>query len=415
MQAFHLKIKKRYYIISCMLFIICGGSFLCLSFNVPSTNSNSTAEPDTGYAGSKTCMNCHKDIYTEHIKTAHYLSSSLASAQSVKGSFKQGENTFVYNKFMKVVMEKTDSSFFQTAYVSNTAYQSAPFDIVIGSARKGQTYLYWNGDKLFELPVSYYTKLNSWCNSPNLNPAFVNFGKPISARCMECHATYAQTQEQPDSSAVFEKNSIILGIDCERCHGAAEQHVVYHMQHPHDTIAKYIINPKLLSRARQLDACALCHSGVRKEIQPAFSFTVGDTLNKYSLPAYNPDSTSWLDVHGNQYGLLTSSKCFKMSSMTCSSCHDVHKEEINEPKLFSSRCMDCHTDAAHNFCTLTALPQSELVNNCIDCHMPLLPSKKIFLEMSDKNKSTPDLVRTHRIAIYPEQTKMFIERLQKNK
>jgi hypothetical protein len=101
--------------------------------------------------------------------------------------------------------------------------------------------------------------------------------------------------------------------------------------------------------------------------------------------------------------------------MTCSSCHDVHKEEINEPKLFSARCMDCHTDAAHNFCTLTALPKTELVKNCIDCHMPLLTSKKIFLEMSDKNKSTPDLVRTHRIAIYPEQTKMFIERLQKNK
>jgi hypothetical protein len=34
--------------------------------------------------------------------------------------------------------------------------------------------------------------------------------------------------------------------------------------------------------------------------------------------------------------------------------------------------------------------------------------------MSDKNKSTPDLVRTHRIAVYPEQTKMFIKRLKKD-
>jgi len=45
--------------------------------------------------------------------------------------------------------------------------------------------------------------------------------------------------------------------------------------------------------------------------------------------------------------------------------------------------------------------------------MPLLPSQKIFLQMSDEKQSTADLVRTHRVAIYPEQTKAFMERLQK--
>jgi len=69
-----------------MLFIvlaICSGSVLCLSFNMP-VKENPVAEPDTGYAGSQSCMNCHKDIYAEHLKTAHYLSSAIASAQSIK-------------------------------------------------------------------------------------------------------------------------------------------------------------------------------------------------------------------------------------------------------------------------------------------------------------------------------------------
>jgi hypothetical protein len=190
--------------------------------------------------------------------------------------------------------------------------------------------------------------------------------------------------------------------------------VEYHTTHPKDTIAKFIIDVKYLSRAQKLDACALCHSGIRKEIKPAFSFTVGDKLDEYSLPNYNTDSSSWLDVHGNQYGLLTASKCFKMSNMDCSSCHNVHKEEINEPQVFSSHCMQCHNQASHSFCTLNTLPASTLINNCIDCHMPVQQSKKIFLEMADKDQSTPDVVRTHRIAIYVDETKKYIEQLQKH-
>lgn len=411
MRAF-LKIKKRYYVICFLMLLVCAGSFLCLSFNLPIKN-NLGFEPDTGYAGSKTCINCHKDIYASHIKTAHYLTSGVANGQSIKGSFEADKNSFVYNKFMKVVMEKKHGNFFQSAYAGNAEYESEKFDIVIGSARKGQTYLYWRGDKLFQLPVSYYTPLNSWCNSPGFYTALIDFDRPIPARCLECHATYAKAELQEDSSTVFQKNTIIFGVDCERCHGPASEHVAYHIAHPKDTIAKFIINPERLSRTQKLDACALCHSGIRKEIKPAFSFTVGDKLNDYSLPAYNTDSSSWLDVHGNQYGLLTSSKCFKMSKMDCSSCHNVHQEEINEPEIFSSRCMNCHSEASHNFCALTSLPASTLMKNCIDCHMPLLPSKKIFLQMADEKQSTADLVRTHRIAIYPEQTKLFIERQQK--
>ena len=52
-----------------------------------------------------------------------------------------------------------------------------------------------------------------------------------------------------------------------------------------------------------------------------------------------------------------------------------------------------------------------LKNNCIDCHMPALPSKKIFLEVEDKAKSTPDLIRTHLISIYREQTKQYLEKI----
>jgi hypothetical protein len=406
--------RKQYCVVLFILSGLCCGSALCLSYNLPAKKISAASEPDTVYAGSAACMNCHKDIYNEHIKTAHYLTSGIANERSVKGSFKADSNTFVYNKFMKVVMEQKGNHLFQSAYASNTEYQRESFDIVIGSARKGQTYLYWQGNKLFQLPVSYYAPLNSWCNSPGYNPSFIYFDRPIPARCLECHSTNAKAIMQADSSVTFDKQRIIFGVDCERCHGSGEKHVAYHTRFPKDTIGKFIIRIKDLARAQQLDACALCHSGIRKAIRPAFSFSVGDKLDDYSLPAYDTDSSSWLDVHGNQYGLLTASKCFKMSDMVCSSCHNVHKEEVNEPQVFSSRCMRCHNQQQHSFCSMKSLPASALINNCITCHMPLLPSKKIFLQMPDKDQSTPDLVRTHRIAIYPEETKKFIDKLKQH-
>jgi hypothetical protein len=55
-----------------------------------------------------------------------------------------------------------------------------------------------------------------------------------------------------------------------------------------------------------------------------------------------------------------------------------------------------------------------LGNNCIDCHMPALPSQKIVLELSniaDTGKTISNLVRTHHIAIYPDYTKAYLQKL----
>ena len=285
-------------------------------------------------------------------------------------------------------------------------------DIVIGSGKKGQTYLYWNGNTLLQLPVSYYVPLQSWCNSPGYSTNLIRYDRIITAYCIECHGTYAVTEGEGNKT-IFDTEGIIFGVDCERCHGPAAAHVSFHRIHPVEKRAAFIINPKKLTRFQQLDACAFCHSGLRKPIKPAFSFMVGDKLDEFSSPAYNEDSASALDVHGNQYGLLTASKCFRTSNMNCSSCHNVHNEEVNAPALFSQRCMSCHNETSHSTCKLTNKPAGlSLSDNCVDCHMPLLPSSKIFLQLNDPKKSTPDFVRTHRIGIYPKQTQEYIEKIK---
>jgi hypothetical protein len=283
-------------------------------------------------------------------------------------------------------------------------------DITVGSGRKGQTYLYWKENKLYQLPVSYFTPMDSWCNSPGFPTSMFKFYRQIPGQCMECHATDARLIKEEEEETIYDKQSVVLGITCERCHGPAVNHISFHQQNPEEKKGKYIINAGNLSRVQQLDACGFCHSGFRKQIKPSFSFAVGDKLDEFSTAAYTADSTATLDVHGNQNGLLASSKCFNLSQMNCSSCHNVHEAQYNEPKLFSQKCMGCHTSPAGKECKLLPPEKIKLSDNCIDCHMPMLPSNNILLQLPEKQTLHPDYVRTHRIAIYLKSTQEFLEK-----
>lgn len=385
---------------------------MCSTFEASLAHTRIENNQGEKYAGSAACASCHKDFYESHLKTAHFLDSRQAAKEFIKGSFVQGQNKFVFNRWMEVLLEQKKDSFFQSAFINGIEYRTEAFGIVIGSGNNGQSYLYWDNNKLFQLPISYFTSLNSWCNSPGFPNDFIKFDRIIPGNCMECHSTYAKMEEDSNHNPTFDKSQIIYGIDCERCHGPAEAHVIYQQEHPDDKTAKYIVSIEKLARQQRLDGCALCHSGFRKEIQPAFSFEIGDTLNNYSHEIYTADSASTLDVHGNQYGLLTASKCFRMSQLDCSSCHDVHVNEANNIALYSQRCTTCHAGVQHT--TINLPPEKKILfnSNCIDCHMPLLPSRKIVLSIGNSQNIVSYLVRTHKVAIYPEETKKIIKELK---
>ena len=365
------------------------------------------------FIGSSACKKCHADIYKSQLLTAHFNTSNPATLSTVMGSFEKGKNIFNLNSQLKVEMQEINGRLFQSGFVDGEKVISEPFSIVIGSGSKGQTYLYWYKNYLFQLPVSYYTPLNQWCNSPGYPSDKLLFNRIIPGRCLECHSTHFKTISMSGKAIEYDTAQIIYGVGCERCHGPGAEHVAYQLENPGVKEAKYIINPFLLTRQQKLDNCALCHSGIRQNSKSTFTYITGDKLDDYSTPDYKKDSAGLLDVHANQYGLLTASKCFKMSKMDCSSCHNVHEKQTNEIQMFSQKCMTCHAKVKHTFSTEPSTSELVLQNNCIDCHMPLMPSKKIFLNASDTSKSTADLIRTHLIAIYYQDSKVFLKKIRR--
>lgn len=310
-------------------------------------------------------------------------------------------------------MERQDSAFYQVAYRNDTVIQAQKFDITVGSGRKAQTYLYWYEDKIYQLPISYFIPLKSWANSPNYPSNQVRFDRNIPIGCFECHGSFIKrTSTEPAGKFFidhFDRNNIVYGIDCERCHGPASKHVAFHKDHPNEKSSRYIVPFKELSRQQKLDQCAVCHSGIKDTKRSLFYFRPGSSLSDYVHPDTSTADIDNIDVHGNQYQLLAASACFiKTKTLDCSSCHDPHVTERNNLEIFSKRCMSCHTTANHNFCTMAPKLGAGIVNNCIDCHMPAKPSKLITLLSQGKTSPTPNLVRTHFISVYKEENKKFM-------
>jgi hypothetical protein len=343
------------------------------------------------------CRPCHQPIVDSYLQTAHYRTSALADTTTIKGSFAPGHNTLetrVPTVLFK--LEQRQQGFYQTASdLAQRKSRSERFDLVTGSGRKGQSYLYWRDGRLWQLPVSYLTGMNRWINSPGYQDGQIDFDRPIPPRCLECHSTTFTVTNDP--TGLQYTNEYRLGITCEKCHGDGRRHLALHASNPGPLPGKEaILNPARFGRERKLDNCALCHSGVRQAIKPPFSYRPGEPLEDYSRP---DSGTAVPDVHGNQIALLRQTKCFAGTpEMSCSTCHDVHQTQRDLAAL-ATKCLACHQVATHQ---RSAEIGGLMMTACVDCHLPNQRSNA--LQFNNPTEQFSPSYRSHRIAVYPAVT-----------
>jgi len=373
------------------------------------------------YAGAAVCASCHKDISQGYVHSHHFGTSSTVDAGAVRKLLAAMKGRYYFGDSSYIRIEADSYWLFQSYFVNGQKEGSGKFDIAIGSGEKAQTYASWKEDRLYQLPLTWFAGVNAWANSPGFPAGHANYGRVITSRCFECHVSYVSremVQSGPLTvSEKLDRNSIVFGIDCERCHGPALEHVQFQLEHPEEKTAKYITRISALTRQQQLDVCAVCHSGNDQSRQRSlFAFVPGDTLSHYYMPDFGADNGE-PDVHGKQLQLLRASRCFRSSSMTCTTCHSPHEPEENKMSIFVAKCMDCHQNSAHAVGIIKDNDQKKRDFNlvgpsCIDCHMPLQTSKIIHstgwsegpsgadARGGGELKNIPYLLRTHKIAIY---------------
>jgi hypothetical protein len=416
MQTMHL--------IACGFWIACLG---LIALGVTRFDPESPTAPQaTRTKFLERCAGCHTDVLERYLDTAHARTSAAGDSDLLVPRPAEVTTSVPTTRFR---VERRADGMHQIARwlaAGREAIRSERIDLIVGSGRRGQSYLYWKDGLLFQLPLSYLVTAGRWVNSPGYVDGEVNFDRVIPPRCLECHTTSFRVEgisPRLKYAADYE-----LGLACQVCHGRASEHSrapgpstlqgrpepgrgTTSSEPSRDSANAHaaggIVNPAKLTRQQQIDLCGLCHAGADPELRrPPFTFTPGDRLTDHLRPLKEPDVRE-PDVHGSQVALLAASRCFQKSpAMTCSTCHDVHRTERNLAQL-SKACVQCHSaepPAARQAGLPGPLPKSHAAPatwkmTCVDCHMPLRPSRLIRIAVGDTTVAPS--YRTHRIAIYP--------------
>ena len=327
---------------------------------------------ELGYVGAQACASCHQQRHAGFVKTAHHLTSAPCTPTGLLGSVEAPANQLATDNedLFFTIQTSSNDGVAQTVHLGDWSF-SIPMDVIVGSGKLAQTFLFWNGDALFESHVSYFSGPEKWLASPGFGTVDANYARPIRSECLECHVTFISEKKRPN---FYHRESAIWGISCERCHGPGKQHVEYHTANPDTNVAKFVAQPKEMPRERQLDLCGQCHSGEFKFLKKPFRFRPGERIDSYHR-VLNPNSHD-PGVHtSNQLTRLRRSECFKQTEMTCTTCHDPHVLQRGNTLAFSQSCLQCHEAES---CGKHADIGDRIARDCISCHMP--STKNIDME-----------------------------------
>jgi hypothetical protein len=361
------------------------------------------------YAGTDTCRPCHARQFRTFPQSAHWLTSAAVSPRTVAAGFPRRPIEIPSsNPELRFVIGARDGSLFQTAITglgANERPQTERVAVVVGSGKRGQSFLWRRGPELFQLPLSYWTEARRWAISPGFSDQESNFSRSVTPACLDCHATAIDSLPEADSH--YDLQHALLGVGCEKCHGPAAAHVTARRSGSllPPSGGPDVVNPARFSREQHVDLCGSCH-GARISGRP-FSYVPGDPVQWPRRPSTQrtasdggsrPQSTVAiaLDSHGQQATALRESRCFLGSSMTCETCHEAHVTQ-RDPRVLSARCQTCHEPQA---CGAFAREGRRVVGRCVDCHMPVQDSGVI---LSTGAAGTIRVkMRSHRIAVYRE-------------
>lgn len=370
----------------------------------PTSDDEASKPPLAGafYLGVDACVDCHDEKVASYSETSHYRAMLTPGIDPILGHYAPDEDNTMRTRRdeLHYEMTKDDSGYFQTSIEERphgTERRTEQIDLVMGSGKLAQSYLYWQDRALFQLPLVFFTPLNVWANAPGFLDTWPQWTREITPRCLECHSTFFE--EVPGSQNAYFRDTMVMRITCERCHGPGSKHVDYHYENATEE-ARFIVDPRDLSRERHLEICSQCHGSIGTPLKASFSYVPGEPLNEY-LQYSDDDGTTALVHTVNQLQRLEQSECFKHSEMTCIDCHDPHVHERDDLRTFSERCMNCH-ELEH--CGASQRLGDSIAENCIDCHMPRRDDASTPFYLAAGDDLALLQLRDHLVAVYPDDS-----------
>jgi hypothetical protein len=345
--------------------------------------AGNAAASAAGYVGSKACSPCHRAISTSFSRTDMGRSMSEVTPQFLEKVAPASIFDARLNRHFEISIRdgKLVQSDYETGPSGETVFREArQIDWIIGAGANGLGGLITHDGFLYEAPLSFYAKTNSWALSPGYEYGDYGFNRPILPACIACHS--GMPRPVPNGNGrFFDPPFQELAIGCENCHGPGEAHVLEMgaSESASESGNHSIVNPAKLTPWLADNICMSCHQTgdgrVLKAGRTYRDFRPGapldDTLSILIVPPKR-DAPPQSDLLQHYFSMILS-KCYRSSGghLSCLTCHDPHLEPSRDdaPGYYRAKCLLCHSEKS---CAvpLAIRQHKNPPDDCSGCHMP---------------------------------------------
>jgi Cytochrome c554 and c-prime len=322
------------------------------------------------FVGTSACASCHSVIVATQTRSAMGATAMLPGNSDILRS--HPTLNFTFDKYHYEI--KTSAT--QSVYTVTDGPRTLTAKLVwaFGTDRVGQSYLFKKEDgKFYEARVTYFETLKALHFTPDralttakdLEEAMY---RPVEIseirRCFACHTTAPNIADQ------FDEKGLIPGVTCEACHGPGGKHVAA-MQAAKiagmtPSAEGTIFNAAQLQPGDSVDFCGACHA------------TWWDVRLSGVKGVSNAKSQPYR---------LESSKCWGKGDarLTCTACHDPHKQLQSDPAAYDPNCLSCHpaTNSTPKSPDHPGAACPVSTQNCVSCHMPKVYVPEMHYNFTD--------------------------------
>jgi tetratricopeptide (TPR) repeat protein len=340
------------------------------------------AEAYKGYAGSKSCMECHEKFYQLWSTSRHGLAMQSYTPRFAETRLTSQPNDVVIGKLR-----------YRADLVKGVVIEKGPkgtkhyrIDHALGGKNVYYFLTPFPRGRLQTLPIAYDIGRKAWFDTsasgvrhfPGANRdqpvSWKDPGYTFNTGCYNCHVSQLRTNYDLKTDT-YRTTWAEPGINCETCHeGSAEHNRVMKDtpkgQQPKD---KKIVSVKKFTPEQHNAACSGCHA---KMSPVTATFTPGDRFfDHYDMAAledqdFYPDGR---DLGENYtYTSWLMSPCAKAGKIHCVTCHTSSgRYRFKAEEKANDACMPCHEKHVKNAPAHTRHKKEGPAGKCISCHMPM--------------------------------------------
>lgn len=360
-----------------LLFIL---AVFVTGFGCSQRNKNQVAGAD--YSGSESCIECHQKFYDLWQPSYHAQAMMPVDAGFVaKHQLPDSQPIVVEGHLFHV--EFSDSSMVMIENNGDEIIQTYEVLWAMGGHNVYTFLTPFEKGKLQNIPLAYDANRETWFNYPESGIRHFGEGFPedealpwkdamyaFNTGCYSCHISQLSTHFDL-ATETYRTTWREPGINCETCHGPAEEHIRIFKNLKEGEVPEKIglIVTSTFTPQQHNDGCATCHAKMNP-VTP--SYIPGDKFfDNYNLTTledhdFYPDGRSL----GENYTMTDwmMNPCAEKSDLHCVTCHTSSGRDRNKENPNNS-CLPCHTDRAGDMEAHTGhKPEAGLT--CLSCHMP---------------------------------------------